>query len=317
MSPTLTQLHYIITLYRLRHFGRAAKVCSVTQPTLSMQIKKAEEELGFHIFDRSQNPLSPTPRGLEFIRQAMHVISAHQELLQLKTLSSDTPTGELFVGIIPTLASSIPPLFLSNFAEMYPGITLRIVEKTTDEIIDGLRSLKIDVGVLALPLMEKGIDEQKLFTEQFYIYAHPHEELLQYDEITVDILPMDRIWLLDKGHCLREQSLQICDRRFEAGLLNNVRFEAGGLDTLRQVIDHVGGYTLITESYARLLTQNVRTAQVRPFVEPLPARSVGGAFLTNTWKKNSIQHLFSCITTSLPRSLKNFNTAHHILPIRS
>ena len=106
MSPTLTQLHCIITLCRLRHFGKAAKVCCVTQPTLSMQIKKAEE-LGFHIFDRRQNPLYPTPRDPSFIRQAMHVISAHQELLQLKMLSSYAPTGKLFIGTNATLSSSI------------------------------------------------------------------------------------------------------------------------------------------------------------------------------------------------------------------
>ena len=122
MIPSLTQLHYIVMLYKLQHFGKSAQACFVTQPTLSMQIKKVEEELGFIIFDRRKNPIKPTPRGKKLISHAIKVLSAHQTLLQLQHTDREEIEGELCLGIIPTLATSLTPLFLSSLASQYPNL---------------------------------------------------------------------------------------------------------------------------------------------------------------------------------------------------
>ena len=301
--PSITQLEYLLAVHRYKHFGEAAQACFISQPTLSAQIKKAEEELGLVLFDRRAKPIATTPKGLRVIELAQHVITAHERLLDLAKGQFEELSGELVLGVIPTLAPYITHLFLGTFAKRYPKVRLTIVERPTEGIIADLRNLSMDLGLLATPLAEPTISERVLFYDPLYIYAAPNDPLLDAAEISPEMLDPDCMWLLQDGHCLRHQALSLCELG-ESCALSNIRFEAGSLETLRHIIDESTGYTIVPESFARLLPLENRLQQVRPMSEPVPTREVGLVHLKTSWKVELIDALAESIVENLPRSLR-------------
>src|SRR5687768_8393452 len=168
---TFTQLEYIIAVDTHRHFAKAAKQCFITQPTLSMQIQKLEEELGSKIFDRSKQPVIPTEIGEEIVRQARIIIHETKMIHELIRDRDGVLQGELRIGIIPTLAPYLLPMFLQPFLTAYPGIRIRVKEMTTDIIVEKLKAGRIDVGLLVTPLQDNGIREHPLFYEELVAYV--------------------------------------------------------------------------------------------------------------------------------------------------
>jgi len=312
-GPTITQLEYILAVYEAGHFGRAAAEVGVTQPTLSAQISKAEDELGVKIFDRQAKPIVPTPPGRALLEQAQAVVAAHRALLRHAD-GGEQLCGSFALGVIPTLAPYVLPWFLASFARAHPGVELSLYERPTEQIIAELGRGRMDAGILATPLDEPGIDEQILFYDPFYLYAHPDEPALEQLEVELETLDARKLWLLEDGHCVRTQVTTLCglDEREHLG---SVTFAAGSLETIRHMIDASEGYTLIPETYARTLSKSVRRRCVRAFCDRTPVREVSLVAHRRMWKTDILDALEAVVRVSIPRALARVG-ASEILPVR-
>ncbi|MEL6142170.1 MAG: hydrogen peroxide-inducible genes activator, partial [Bacteroidota bacterium] len=268
---TLQQLRYLTALDDHRHFGQAAKSCYVAQPTLTLQLKKLEQELGVQLFDRSNNPITPTPLGTKVIYQARNILNEVEGLRGLLNDETESVAGEFVVGIIPTLSPYLVPLFIRSFSEQFPEAKLRIRELQSEDIITGLLRNNLDIGLLVTPLEEKQLREIVLFHEPFLIYASPEEDILQQSPLLPDHVQRKDIWILEKGHCFRNQVLNICDGQSDLSINSNFSFEAGSIETLKNLVRNNLGYTIVPEMSIDL---ELDKSLVKRFAEPQPAREV-------------------------------------------
>lgn len=305
---SLTQLEYLVAVDRHRHFGKAALACHVSQPTLSMQLHKLEEEYGLLLFDRSKQPILPTSEGLVIIEQAKVVLREAGKLDYLSKNRSLEPSGQFRLALIPTIAPYLLPLFLGAFAKRYPEVELLLSEMTTASIIDGLANDSIDAGILATPLPGAPLIERKLYYEPFLLYVNQHHELAALDQIKEDKLDAKDIWLLTEGHCLRDQIVRICSLRGKHGIFPNVQFESGSLETVINLVEQGHGYTLLPQ----LATQAIRgqsrgkiKALLKPFAKPIPSREVSLVYQRSQHKIPVIDALtaeiLKCLPSGLPR----------------
>jgi LysR family transcriptional regulator, hydrogen peroxide-inducible genes activator len=301
--PTQTQLEYILAVARLKHFGQAAEECHVSQPSLSMQIQKVEDILGFKIFDRNKKPIEVTPKGLLVVQQAQKVIAEYHRLLQISREESKDIKGDFHLGVIPTLSSSTLPLFVKAFAKKYPLINLFISEQTTDNIIQLLKAGNLDAGILATPLAETFIDKIVLFYESFFVYCSKDHPLLKKKQLKLqDLNPHHDLWLLSDGHCFKNQVLNFCGMDEAMTVFDNIHFQSGNLETLKQLVQKSQGYTFLPQlEVERMSSQDKKW--VRPFVRPAPAREVSLVYNKGHWKMDVIQVLGELIQTQLPENL--------------
>ena len=299
---TLTQLEYIVAVDVHRHFGRAAESCFVTQPTLSMQIKKLEEDLGVIIFDRSKQPLIPTDVGQRLIDQARVVLSESAELQNIIEDHRNEVSGLLRIGIIPTLAPYLLPRFIGHYKRTWPNIIIKVEELTTGNIIELLQKDLLDVGILVTPLKENKIIEKPVFYEEMLIYANENHPLHQKKEITpVDIATPD-IWLLSDGHCFRDQVVNLCSYMSGAGGGLPFQFEAGSLETLMNIVDVEGGITLIPE-LAKYTMPETRQKNLLSFTNITPLREVSLVYSRHFAKHKLISLLWREVKDTLPSEL--------------
>lgn len=269
----LQQLEYIIAVDTWRHFSAAAEKCNVTQPTLSMMIRRLEEELDVKIFDRSKQPVVTTDVGKKIIEQARIVLN---EATQMKTLVRDQKSeaqGELHIGIIPTVAPYLLPLFLNEFLSKYPNVRLKISELTTDQIISHLEKQQMDAGILATPLKNPSIEEHPLFYEQFVVYASAEEKMMKKKYLLAEDINVNHLWLLEEGHCLREQVVNLCELKRKETLLQNLDYQAGSIETLRKMVDMNNGITILPELALSDLSAKQKK-NIRYFKPPAPVREV-------------------------------------------
>ncbi|NBO38041.1 LysR family transcriptional regulator [bacterium] len=302
ITLTLTQLEYLVALDQHRHFGKAAKACHVSQPTLSMQLQKLEADLGVVFFDRSHQPLLPTAEGEPLIAQARVVLSETRRLTTLSKEDQKELKGELRVGVIPTIAPYLVPLFVEHMARTYPKLTLNIDELQTHQILAALENESLDVGLLATPLKAEGLEEEKLFLEPFLLYSHISHPLAKRKFVSEDDLDGSDMWLLSEGHCLRSQILRFCSLRSSQPVFRNVRFEAGNLETLQRLVESGTGYTLIPWLAAQ--RPHPKTASLTPFKGAPPQRQVSLVWRRTQLKKRAIDALAQAILACLPSELK-------------
>lgn len=269
----LQQLEYIVAVDTHRHFAKAAETCFVTQATLSMMIKKLEEELKVVVFDRSKQPVTPTDIGVHIIAQARHILAETHKLKSLVSERNNEVSGIIKVGIIPTLAPYLLPLFLQSFLKKYPKLTVHINELTTKQIIQQLKKEQIDVGILATPLHEEGIKEEPLFREQFKVYVAKGEKALNKRYLLPSDLDTKRLWLLEEGHCLRSQMINLCELKKREPENANLHYEAGSIESLLKLVDMNKGITIVPE-LATLDFSKQRQTQLRSFKAPVPVREI-------------------------------------------
>lgn len=301
---TLTQLEYIVAVDTYRHFGKAAESCFITQPTLSMQIKKLEEDLEIIIFDRSKQPLIPTDVGQRIIEQARIVLKQAEELNNIVKDHKNQVSGMLRIGIIPTLAPYLLPVFIGRYKKKYPNIYIKVVEQTTDEIVKLLNKDLIDVGILVTPLKEEKIIEKPVFYEEMMIYVNPESKLHKKKEITLKDIATPEIWLLSDGHCFRDQVVNLCSFLGTVDSQLPFHFEAGSLETLMNIVDREGGITLIPE-LATLSMSEQRKDNVRSFSNLKPLREVSLAYSRHFAKHKLINLLWREIKDAIPQELQN------------
>ena len=301
---TLTQLEYIVAVDTYRHFGKAAESCFVTQPTLSMQIKKLEEDLQIIIFDRSKQPLIPTDVGVRVVEQARIVLKETEELNNIVKDHKNLVSGMLRIGIIPTLAPYLLPLFIGHYKRKYPNIHIKVIEQTTDKIINLLNKDLIDVGIVVTPLKEGKIIEKPVFYEEMMIYVNPENKLYVKKELSLEDISAPDVWLLSDGHCFRNQVVNLCSFLGSVDSRLPFHFEAGSLETLMNIVDREGGVTLIPE-LATLNMHESRKANVRKFNSLKPLREVSLAYSLHFAKHKLINLLFREIKNVIPQELQN------------
>ncbi len=303
--PTITQLEYIIALDKEKHFARAAEVCHVSQPSLSAQIQKLEEELGVIIFDRSKKPIIPTEIGLEIIQQAKLILKEHKKLSDLATIKGSEPRGDFHLGVIPTLAPYVIPLFVNQFSKLYPKVNLKINEYKTSEIIQLLIRDEIDAGLLVTPLRDERLIERHLFFEPFYAYVSEKHPLSKKKMITEFDLDKKDLWLLEEGHCFREQMLKVCSLDKKGSVLPNVEFASGNLETLKNLVKKSSGYTLLPDLAASDLSEEEFKKYIRKFKRPEPTREVSLVYSRSFLKESIISALEKVILSQLPQRIKS------------
>ncbi|MDP3435460.1 MAG: hydrogen peroxide-inducible genes activator [Bacteroidota bacterium] len=303
---TLTQLEYIVAVDTFRHFGRAAENCFITQPTLSMQIKKLEEDLEVIIFDRSKQPLIPTDVGRRIIDQARIALQESQKINSIIKDHKNLISGELKIGIIPTLAPYLLPLFIGSYKRAFPKINIRVEELTTSHIIDRLNRDLLDVGILVTPLNEDRINEKPLFYEGMLLYVNDEHPLATKESIKLKDIATPDIWLLSDGHCFRDQVINLCSFKGAADSALPFHFESGSLETIMNIVDKEGGMTIIPE-LATIGMSESRFEHVRTFTDINPLREVSLVYSRHFAKYKLIELLWKEIVASMPEKLLQKN----------
>ena len=300
----LQQLEYIVAVDKYRHFLKASEACFVTQATLSAMIKKLEEELNIIIFDRSKFPVQATVVGASIIEQAKMVLSEKQKIIDIVHDNTNNISGEIKMGIIPTLAPYLLPLFLSKVVKKYPEIKLTISELTTEEIKKQLKHNDLDVGILATPLADDDLKETILFYESFLFYSNAGNKLLKNKLIAAaDIDPAD-ILLMNEGHCLRTQVLNICDMKKSISGNVKVNYQSGSVETLKQMVKINLGSTILPE----LATANMSKSEqlnLRRFKSPEPVREVSLVTYKLMRKHKLMEVLKDIIRSCIPDSINH------------
>ena len=296
------QLEYIVAVDTLRHFSMAAEKCFVTQPTLSMMIQKLEEELGIKIFDRSKQPVVPTEIGKAIIEQARLILNETARLHEIVSNEKETLDGELKIGIIPTLAPYLMPLFVKKMSERYPSVKLYIMELTTESIVTRLKQSTLDVGIMATPSHDKDLFENPLFFEEFVVYAAQNESILNKKYLLPNDIDINRLVLLEEGHCMRSQVINLCELKNTTTMINNVHYEAGSIETLKNMIETNSGITILPELALKNMTEE-QLQLVRFFKSPAPVREISLVTHRAFVKKRLIQVLKEEVMSNLPEQL--------------
>lgn len=283
-SITLTQLTYAVAVDAHRHFGRAAAACHVTQPTLSMQLRKLEDALGTMLFDRSHSPVVPTDIGTVLLEQARVVLREAARLNDLRDAARGAIAGELRVAVIPTLAPYLLPAVLEVLGKRYPQLELVVEEQVTESVLDGLREDRFDAGFVATAVEAPDFIGRTLFHEPFVAYVSPGHRLAGRAQLTVEDLSLDDLWLLAEGHCLRTQVVTLCRQRARRGAARasapatactrTARFESGNLETLKQLVERGVGMTLLPALAAATLVTDRQRRMLVPFTDPVPSRAI-------------------------------------------
>jgi LysR family hydrogen peroxide-inducible transcriptional activator len=310
---TFVQLEYIVAVDTYRHFAVAAGHCFVTQPTLSMQVNKLEKELGIKIFDRSKQPVIPTEAGREIIDQARKVLSERKLIDEIIQTKKGVLTGELRIGIIPTLAPYLLPLFIPAFSAKYPQIKLIINELTTELAIARLREGRIDVGILVTPLQENGIREQVLFYEELLVYVSRKNAAYKKTYMLAQDIDPSKLWLLEEGHCFRSQIVRLCELRKASREGSHFEYEAGSLETLRRMVELNDGITILPELAALDLSSRQQQL-VRHFKRPAPMREVSLVVHRDFVKQRLAAALKDEIIGSVPGKVRQ-NRNLNVIPI--
>ena len=269
----IQQLEYIVAVDNHRHFVQAAEHCNVTQPTLSMMIRKLEEELGIKIFDRTKQPIVPTGIGRQIIDQAKTILREAGRMNEIARHFNGDLSGELRIGIIPTIAPYLLPHFVQPFIETYPDIRLHVSEMITERITNEIKLGNLDVGIVASVSGENSLREIPLYTERFYAYISKDAGLYNKQYILPSDIEPNELWLLEEGHCFRTQIQKLCELSRNSQFGSSFNYKSGSIETLMRMVDRNGGITILPE-LAILELPEERRKHIRNFAYPEPAREV-------------------------------------------
>jgi LysR family transcriptional regulator, hydrogen peroxide-inducible genes activator len=309
---TITQLKYVLAVAEHKNFTLAAEKCFVTQPTLSMQIQKVEDELDILIFDRSKKPIQLTDIGQKIVAQSKNIVNEADRIQDIVDQQKGFIGGEFRLGIIPTIMPTLLPMFLNNFIKKYPKVKLIIEELNTAEIIKKLNSGGLDAAIAATPLEEEKIKEIVLYYEPFMVYVPTYHSLFSKSEIEIADLNIEEILMLQDGHCFRDGILNLCKNN---GVQSDSKFqiESGSFETLIKLSDEGLGITLLPYLHTLDLKENDKL-KLKHFVEPKPAREISLIFPKNELKIHIIEALRATISGVL-RGAIAFQNVEIISPL--
>jgi LysR family hydrogen peroxide-inducible transcriptional activator len=291
---TITQLKYVLAIAEHKNFTKAAEKCFVTQPTLSTQIQKLEEELDILIFDRSKKPIELTSIGRKIVHQARNIVNESDRIQDIVDQQKGFIGGEFRLGIIPTVMPTLLPMFLKAFIKKYPKVKLKIEELTTEDIMQRIHEGHLDAGIAATPLENEKIKERVLYYEPFVGYIPTEHRLAEKKTLTVEDLEIDDMLLLEDGHCFRDGVINLC-KVFKDHNNDHFQLESGSIETLIKLSNEGLGMTLLPFLHTMELNDELKQ-NLRHFNEPSPAREVSLIYHKSELKMQIIDAMHNIIS---------------------
>ena len=314
---TITQLEYVVAVATYKSFVAAAEKCFVTQPTLSMQIQKLEDELGIKLFDRNKHPIAITSIGEKIVEQARIVLSETEKISELIQGQQNTLQGNFKLAVIPTIAPYVIPSLLDSYVANFPEVKLQVREMETQAIIQALRNNELDAGLVSTPLHENGTKEYPLFYEQFVGYFSKDEKALKKKTIVPEDIAMERLWLLNEGHCMRNQIINLCSEQIQKLQAEKpFRYESSNVETLRKMVDKNKGVTVLPE-LATFEFNEDQQDQLRYFEDPEPVREISLVTSDHFVKLSLLQSLMDEVLKLVPEKMRVQKKNRKILRIQS
>ncbi|WP_127845352.1 hydrogen peroxide-inducible genes activator [Psychroflexus aestuariivivens] len=311
---TITQLNYLLAVAEYKNFTKASEKVFVTQPTLSMQVQKLEEELGVKIFDRTKKPIKLTPVGEKIIAQAKNIVNESIRIQDIVEQQKGFIGGEFKLGIIPTVMPTLLPMFLNNFVKKYPKINLKIEELHTEAIIEKIQQGHLDAGIAATPLEFENIIEKPIYYEPFTAYIPKQHPLFNKTDLTPDDLDVDEILLLEDGHCFKDNVLNLCKASQLKPDQRQFYLESGSFETLIKLSDEGLGMTLLPYLHTLDLSSE-KQKFVKFFQKPYPSREISIVHHKNELKMHIIDALMEVIN-SIVRAAIQFQDIEIISPVQ-
>ena len=275
----LRDLRYLVALADHRHFGKAAAACYVSQPTLSTQIKKLEDELGVAVVERAPRKVMLTPVGLEMAERARRIVAEVEQMKEAARRSQDPEAGTVRLGLFPTLGPYLLPHVVPGIRERFPRLELLLVEEKSDVLLARLREGRLDAGLLALPIHDDQLHAEFLFEEPFLLAVPEAHPLARRDALRLSDLAQEKLLLLEDGHCLRDQALDVCQL---AGAGEKSEFRATSLETLRQMVAANVGVTLLPTLAVKPPVARSENIHLLPFQDSSPSRQIA-----LVWRRSS------------------------------
>ncbi|WP_299583308.1 hydrogen peroxide-inducible genes activator [uncultured Sunxiuqinia sp.] len=299
----INQLKYFVSLYRLRNFSKAASELQISQPALSLQIQKLEEEFGYHLVERHVKPLGITPEGELFFEKAVQIIQMVNELDQLSLELEEEIEGQIRIGIIPTLSPYLTPLVIQQAQQQYPGLKIEIVELVTEDILKKLTFNELDAGIVSTPIKASNVGFKPLFYEQFYLYVAENHPLYSQSRIKQHEVPADQLWYLTEGNCFQNQVNSLCTIPAFDAVSYPFRYVSSSIESLKRIVESQGGLTFIPE----LATLNVPSEYedlVKRLEAPVPYREISLVYLKSTGEKKLVKAFTEVILDTIPKRMK-------------
>ncbi|WP_027136985.1 LysR family transcriptional regulator [Gaetbulibacter saemankumensis] len=309
---TITQLYYVLAVAEQQNFTKAAEKCFVTQPTLSMQIQKLEDELEVQIFDRSKKPIELTEVGNKIVNQARNIVNESYRIQDIVDQQKGYIGGEFKLGIIPTIMPTLLPMFLKTFIKKHPKVKLKIEELTTEEIITRIKDGHLDAAIAATPLEDDAIKERVLYFEPFVNYIPKGHRLHSYKKIDTSDLDIDDMLLLEDGHCFRDGVLNLC-KAFKNQTIESFQLESGSIETLIKLSNEGLGMTLLPYLHTLEINESEKE-NLHFFTDPTPAREVSLIYHKSELKMQIIEALQDVIS-SVIRGAIAFQNVKIISPL--
>ncbi|MBS1741136.1 MAG: hydrogen peroxide-inducible genes activator [Bacteroidetes bacterium] len=314
---TITQLEYVVAVATYKSFVAAAEKCFVTQPTLSMQIQKLEDELGIKLFDRNKHPIAITEIGESIVSQARTALAECEKIYELILGQQNELEGSFRLAVIPTVAPYIIPALLESYGNNNPDVQLQVKEMETNQIIIALRNNEIDAALLSTPLEEPGLKEYPIFFEPFVGYFSKQDSALKKKMISPSDIDLGQIWLLNEGHCMRNQIINLCsDQVKKIQSERKFRYESSNVETLRKMVDKNGGVTVLPELSTFEFSEDQQD-YVRYFEDPEPVREIGLVTNDHFVKMKLLQSLIDEIATLVPEKMRAQKKNRKVLRIQS
>lgn len=309
---TITQLHYVLAVAEHKNFTKAAQKVFVTQPTLSMQIQKLEEELDVQIFDRTKKPIQLTETGQKIVHQARNIVNESDRIQDIVDQQKGYVGGIFKLGVIPTVMPTLLPMFISDFIKKYPKVKLKIEELNTDEIIERLKEGHLDAAIAATPLELPGVKENVLYYEPFVGYIPDSHRLYNESKIDVNDLSIDDMLLLEDGHCFKDGIINLCksSRDYDD---DHFQLESGSFETLIKLANEGLGMTLLPYLHTRDIKEEEKK-NLKMFKEPVPAREVSLIYNRSELKMQIIEALRSTIAGVVKGAI-TFHNVNIISPL--
>jgi len=314
---TITQLEYVVAVATYKSFVSAAEKCFVTQPTLSMQIQKLEDEMGVKIFDRNKHPIAVTDIGEIIVEQSRVALAECERIHELIQVQQKILSGTFKIAAIPTVAPNILPGLLENYSKSFPTMKLNVKEMETNQIITALRNNEIDAAIVSTPLEENGIKEYPLFYEPFVGYFADGEKALKKRTIAPSDISLDRIWLLNEGHCMRNQIINLCsDQVQKLQAERPYRYESSNVETLRKMVEKNGGMTVLPELATLEFTED-QIERIRYFEDPEPVREISLVTNSHFVRLSILQSLMDEILKLVPEKMRVQKKNRKVVRIQS
>lgn len=296
----LRDLGYLVAVAEHRHFGRAAEACFVSQPTLSTQIKKLEQELGVELIERSPRQVMLTPAGAQVVERARIILGEADDIRSIAKHAQDPEAGSVRLGLFPTIAPYLLPHVVPRLHRRFPALELLLVEEKTEVVLQRLRNGKLDAAVLALPVVDDRLVREDLFTEEFVLAVPADHPLASTDDpVDVSVLATEHVLLLEEGHCLRDQALAVCQL---AGAAEHSGFRATSLETLRQMVAAGVGVTLLPELAVQPPVPPSDAIRLLRFKDPVPTRRIAMLWRESSPYRDFIPEL-AAVLRDLPPGL--------------